>query len=359
MAEAPEWMRREWQRIEADHAANPWLQRPTDEQTEQYVTLFDATFLPQGLCLHHSLVRHGGNFQLWVLCLDQECLETLQRLALPRMRLLDLRCLETPELLAVKPGRSRAEYCWTITPFSIGWVLAAAPEAKRVTYLDADVFFLKSPSAIFKEMEESGAAVVITEHGYAPEYDQTLTSGRFCVQFVVFLRGSGERVLHWWCERCLEWCYARCEEGKFGDQKYLEHFSEVLPGKILEICHDPRFQGPWNAAIFGFSRALLYHFHGLRIIANNSILFSSGDYQIPSPTIQNIYRSYGSLLSSLCRRHNIPLREQQHYSLSWKRTLMMKAKKAAQLWLLGRTLPPYTMSLAHAESPDAPGGSNR
>ena len=75
-----------------------------------YVTLFYINFLPQGLALHSSILEHGGDFILWVLCVDANCLEKLKKLDLPRMRLLDLAELETLELRAVKPSRSRAEY---------------------------------------------------------------------------------------------------------------------------------------------------------------------------------------------------------------------------------------------------------
>jgi len=120
--------------------------------TEHYVTLFDSVFLPQGLALHYSLQEHGGDFLLWVLCLDDSCLQTLQRLNLPQVQLLDLKQLETPELLVVKPGRTRAEYCWTLSPWSIQWVFATDSTVQRVTYLDADVFFLKGPNSIFNEL---------------------------------------------------------------------------------------------------------------------------------------------------------------------------------------------------------------
>ena len=88
---------------------NPYLPQLPSLNTEHYVTLFDACFLPQGLCLYFSLVKNAGDFVLWVLCIDQECFDVLQRLNLPRLRLLNLGSLETAELLAVKPFRSRAE----------------------------------------------------------------------------------------------------------------------------------------------------------------------------------------------------------------------------------------------------------
>lgn len=271
--------------------------------TEHYVTLFDSTFLPQGLALHHSLLEHGGDCLLWVLCLGEDCLNTLRRLDLPQMRLLNLTQLETPELLQVKPGRSRAEYCWTLTPWSIQWVFEADPSAQRVTYLDADVYFLKSPTPVFHEFEASGCAVLITDHSYAPEYDQTPTSGRYCVQFVPVVRGAGEKVLHWWRDRCLEWCYARHENGMFGDQKYLEAFSSHFPGLIFEHGPSPLFQGPWNASFYPFSRAITFHFHGLRFI-NDRYCFLSNRI-IPNPCLDYVYKEYIACICGAMQFHGL------------------------------------------------------
>ena len=88
---------------------------------EHYVTLFDSLFLPQGLALHASMERHAAPYTLWVLCIDDAAHEVLTSLRLPNLKLLALSQLETPELLAIKPGRSRGEYCWTLTPFGCAW----------------------------------------------------------------------------------------------------------------------------------------------------------------------------------------------------------------------------------------------
>ena len=275
--------------------------------TEHYVTLFDSVFLPQGLALHHSLLEHGGDCVLWVLCLDDACLKTLQRLDLPRMQLLDLSKLETPELLAVKADRSRSEYCWTLTPWSIQWVFEADPTASRVTYVDADVFFLRSPDSILVEFEASGRGVLVTEHGYAPEYDQTPTSGRFCVQFLAIVRGRGDCILYWWRDRCIEWCFARFENGLFGDQKYVERFASIDPRQVHSIGRDSRFQAPWNSSIFAFSDAILFHFHGLRILSSTLVCASAGQYLLPPPTVSFVYRKYCDLLFQLVIAHDLEL----------------------------------------------------
>jgi len=170
---------------------------------EHYVTLFDSLFLPQGLALHRSMLRHAAPFTLWVLCMDEQAHEVLRRLDLPHVRPIKLADVETPELRRVKPTRTRGEYCWTITPFTPAFVFEREPSVQRVTYLDADMWFRQDPQPIFEQFEHSAKAVLITEHAYPPEFDQSKASGRFCVQFVTFERDRGEPVRRWWADHKL------------------------------------------------------------------------------------------------------------------------------------------------------------
>jgi hypothetical protein len=176
---------------------------------EHFVTLFDDSFLPLGMALHQSLVEHASPFHLWVVTIDDAVEAHLRQLALPNLSIIPLREIETPELLAVKPGRTRGEYCWTITPFVCQAVFDREPSARRATYLDSDVWFLADPRMLLKELGDSRKHVLITEHGFAPEYDRSHDSGRFCVQFLTFDRTpDAARVMTWWQERCVEWCFA-------------------------------------------------------------------------------------------------------------------------------------------------------
>ena len=165
---------------------------------EHYVTLFDSLFLPQGIALHTSMERHVKDYTLWILCVDDQAHEILSKLNLPNVRLLQLSKLETADLLTVKPLRTKGEYCWTLTPFAPRFVFEADVNVTRVTYLDADLWFRKNPAAIFREFESSGKQVLITDHAYAPQYDQSATSGQYCVQFMSFNRDGCEFVRKWW-----------------------------------------------------------------------------------------------------------------------------------------------------------------
>lgn len=226
--------------------------------------------------------------------MDDEVHSILSRLQLPQVRLLRLSDWETPELLAVKPGRSRGEYCWTLTPFCIRFVFESAHHACRVTYIDADTWFRASPRPIFEELDQSGRGVLITEHAYAPEYDQSDSSGRFCVQFMCFVRDSGESVRAWWEARCLEWCFARHEDGKFGDQKYLEEWPELFADMVHVLRNQALTMGPWNATRFPYSAAVFWHFHGVRLDIRDQRIrcMWGGGYVLPVPTRRQVYEPY-------------------------------------------------------------------
>jgi hypothetical protein len=261
---------------------------------EHYVTLFDSLFLPQGLALHMSMERHVNNYILWIICVDDQVYEDLSKLNLANVNLLQLSKLETAELLSVKPTRTKAEYCWTLTPFAPRFVFEADSTVHRVTYIDADLWFRKNPAPIFREFDASGKQVLITDHAYAPEYDNSALSGQYCVQFVTFSREGGEVVRKWWQDCCIEWCYARAEEGKFGDQKYLDDWPQRFSEFVHVLINKELMLAPWNATRYPYGNSVLWHFHALRITSNPSEKLSvvNGDYFLPKCTLDNIYQPY-------------------------------------------------------------------
>jgi hypothetical protein len=257
---------------------------------ENFVTLFNIAFLPQGLALHMSMERNVKDYTLWILCVDDEVHQALIKLKLPNVRLLQLSKLETEDLLRVKPMRNKGEYCWTLTPFAPRFVFEADQSVSRVTYLDADLWFRKHPKPIFDEFDASGKHVLITDHAYAPEYDQSATSGQYCVQFMTFTRHGGEVVRKYWEEKCIEWCYAHFENGKFGDQKYLDDWPQKFYQYVYILKDKELALAPWNASRFPYNNSVFYHFHGLRILSARRLYI--GSYLLPRPTIKYVYLPY-------------------------------------------------------------------
>lgn len=286
---------------------------------EHFVTLFDSLFLPQGLALHRSMQRHIKDYCLWVLCMDDETYRALSKLNLPNVRLLELKRLETEALLAVKPTRSKAEYCWTLTPFTPKFVFEADSTVERVTYLDADLWFRKNPAPLFAEFDASRKHVLITDHAYAAEHDQSATSGQYCVQFMTFTRTGGELVRQWWEQKCLEWCFARFEGGKFGDQKYLDDWTERFPLQVHVLQNKELLLAPWNATRFPYGNAIAWHFHALRVLItkNDAIYVEFGPYLLPKYTLEHVYKMYLLDLKSaveVLKDFQIPFKSQKEFS---------------------------------------------
>lgn len=265
---------------------------------EVFCTLFDCNYLSRGLALHESLVKCGEPFSLWVYCMDQEVENLLMPMNLSSLKIIPLQKFENAELKKLKQSRTAAEYCWTCTP-QILLHCRANSKADRVTYLDADLYFFSSFRPLIDELVHSGKDVLITEHRYAPRYDQSKTSGRFCVQFMTFNASeNAKQVLNWWAQRCLEWCYARFEDGKFGDQKYLDTWPEQFE-KIHILEHLGGGVAPWNLSMYRVTEGpkvndipvVFYHFHGFSLFKEGGY-DPAGSYRVPPAAKELIFDSY-------------------------------------------------------------------
>jgi SAM-dependent methyltransferase len=243
----------------------------------EFCTLFDVNYLPRGLALYRSLAEQCDTFHLRVYCVDRETKDLLDRLALPALETIGFDELERddPELLAVKPTRSRVEYCWTATPAICLHALDSRPELESITYLDADLLFFHEPSPVFDELGD--ASVLIVPHRYAPPWQgHEEASGIYNVQFMTFKRtADGLEALRWWRDRCLEWCYFRVEDGKMGDQKYLDDWPTRFTG-VHVLQHPGGGLAPWNIESYTLSVGptgplvdgvplIFFHYHSLKL----------------------------------------------------------------------------------------------
>ncbi len=309
---------------------------------KSYVTLFDSAFLAQGLCLQRSLMERCPGSELWICGVDRPVVEQLESLHLQHTHVFPLEYVErmAPRLPSVKPGRTAREYCWTLTPFVPEAVFRLRSEIAEVTYLDADLFFFASPSQIDEELSAAGKDVLITGHAYDPVYDQTARSGRFCVQYLTFRQTEGGlRVLRWWQERVLEWCFARFEDGKMGDQMYLDSWPILFANEVHVLGDTARALAPWNVSFFeerdGGIRPVFYHFHGLRIETQRRVRLFERMYRMRNGGMA-LYAQYLEAIREgrdLLRRHGIPLRTSPNAE-SWRALRFAKR-------LVTGTFPPY------------------
>jgi hypothetical protein len=285
--------------------------------TRIFCTIFNSVYLVRGLALAESLQRHCPDHRLYVFAMDEQTAVVLERLRRPSVTVVRPAQFETAELLRVKPSRGIAEYFWTCTPHIVRHCLEVLREPE-CTYVDADVWLMSSPEPLFEEM--GTASVLLTEHRYTPRHDQAALSGRFCVQFMRFVADEpGRAALQWWCDRCIEWCYARREDGKFGDQKYLDDWEVRFPG-VHVLQHSGGGIAPWNVGRTAFRRfgtevqvrdsaeladaawrpLVFFHFHGLMSFSESWLCLAFG-YRLPVSAKRWVYVPYAREIGRLYR----------------------------------------------------------
>ncbi|WP_167321717.1 glycosyl transferase [Leptospira yanagawae] len=244
------------------------------------------------------MLEKDTNSFIFIFAFDDSAFESLSKLSLSRVRVISLKEFENETLLSIKTSRSAGEYCWTCTPWVIKYCLENF-EIGHCTYVDADLYFFANPQVLLDEVKDS--SILITEHRYSERYDVTRTSGRFCVQFILFRNDTyGLTALHWWADKCIDWCYARFEDGKFGDQKYLDDW-ETRFEKVHVLNHLGGGVAPWNLQQYVLTYSsensirlielssgkefdlVFYHFHEVKLKDGelDIVLY----YEIPSASI--------------------------------------------------------------------------
>ena len=245
-----------------------------------YCTYFDRNYLVRGLALIESLNRHEKkDFQVFVICLDEITRIILNKLNLQNVKTIPFHEIEQRDfpLLEAKQNRSLVEYYWTITPTVILRIFERHPKIEVLTYLDADLCFYSSPDPIFDELDNH--SILIHEHRFSQSQSFLEKYGKYNVGLLCFSNdANGLEALTWWRDRCIEWCYARLENGKYGDQLYLNDWPTRFR-QVVVLRNIGAGVGPWNHIQYDFSfgpnnnRVLVnnvplvfYHFHSLTFV---------------------------------------------------------------------------------------------
>ena len=275
-----------------------------------FCTYFDSNYMLRGLTMFRSLQEHSPAFTpaftLWVLCCDAAAFEALQKLAIDNLRPILLSEVEAfePRLALAKANRSRVEYLWTLSPIWPLFLLEKQPQIEMITYLDADLFFYASPEPIFGEIGANSIAMIA--HRFAERNRRMEGNGIYNVGWLTFRRDENAlSCLNQWREQCLEWCYDYAQDGKYGDQKYLDRWQSEFAGVHI-IQHAGTGVAPWNWQNHPVTRRdgqlyvevtplIFFHFHGLKFLTSwlYDACFAGRLYgELPSPMRHLLFDSY-------------------------------------------------------------------
>lgn len=228
----------------------------------------------------------------------------LEKVNLVKLEELELAC---PDLTRVRGERGLVEYYFTCKPAWMEFLLKTNPRVDRLTYLDADLYFFADQSLLNDEI--LGSSIALVEHRFASNLQHLARTGRYNAGWISIKRDStGLACVEWWRQRCIEWCHDSPENGRYGDQGYLDEFRRLF-GSVVSVAHKGANLAPWNIGNFRIGVVdgrvvvdgeplVFFHFHGLKQV--RPWLFDSGfhGYQVTMDTTtrEEIYRPYVRLL---------------------------------------------------------------
>ena len=268
-----------------------------------YCTYFNSGYLSRGIVLIRSLLKFVGDSMIEVLCFDDETYAFLLENRFGNVVPVKLSEFESrnPELVAVKPSRSRGEYFFTCTSSWTLDVLRRHPDSGMVIYLDADMKFFSSPLPMLEKMKDKD--IIICDHNFERDYEKQARHGRFNVGFVAFKNSAtGMDCLSRWAADCIEWCYDRLEDGKFADQKYLDAWPERY-GDLLAVAPKSVDLGPWGIGrgelalkegvpcICG-EPVVLYHYQAFRLFGRRHYYLGYYYHHPVSKILEILYEPY-------------------------------------------------------------------
>ena len=101
----------------------------------------------------------------------------------------------------------------------------------------------------------------------------------------------------------MEWCFNRLEDGKFGDQKYLDQWPVLFGGVHILQCRGAGV-APWNFSQYEITEhrdghlfidgepLVFYHFHQFRILEGGRFYYASSVYSADKDFPAGVYMSY-------------------------------------------------------------------
>lgn len=272
-------------------------------RTFHFTTVVSTSYIYKFLAMQDSLSQHCKNYHLFTLCVDTTVYHILKKLPLKNITLIAANDLEKNELLEAKCNRNYHEYCWTLKPFILNYVMKKYKDTSYFAHLDADLFFYSELEPIIHEAPS--ASLFLSDHNNSEKFmDSYETSGRFNTGFVCCKNDStANAAVEWWLAKCLERCslIANAKEEIYGDQRYVEKWPILFPN-VHTINTKGANVAQWNIEGFAVTgkddkvhinndRLIFYHFSGLSILSKNEYSLCTFNRMNDAP-LKMIYMPY-------------------------------------------------------------------
>ncbi|MBS5949005.1 MAG: hypothetical protein KIC47_01600 [Clostridium sp.] len=230
--------------------------------------------------MYVSLENCCSDFKLCILCMNDSVYNILNKIGFKNIILVQLKDIEenNHDLLIAKSNRIFHEYCWTLKPIFLYYVINKYDDAKYYAHVDADLFFYSNLDYIFNENSE--ASIFLIDHRNSDEFKHYYElSGLYNTGFVGFKNNDEARVaVKLWGDRCLKKCTVEYDtvNKTFGDQRYVEDWPNIFQnvhivnsiGANAALWNIKNYKAykKNNIVYLDESPLLFYHFSGIIIL---------------------------------------------------------------------------------------------
>jgi len=269
-------------------------------------TICDKNYLIRALTLCHSVETHMPDAEIWILCMDVESKNILEKLNLKNIHFKLVEEINDQELMNVKNTRSAGEFAMTSKASWIQYIEQSGKvkNGDSIIYIDADILLFKSLKDLIDKMKREKYSIGITPHRFAPnQIDTEMKVGKYNSGFEIFIIDDNSRAcISNWREQCIDWCYLKEDKDRLGDQKYLNTWKSKFSG-VYEILDKGINAGSWNLVNYKISEKdkiffiddspiVCYHFHRIKF-------YIVGENIKPLPIYiyhKRLYKTYTELL---------------------------------------------------------------
>jgi hypothetical protein len=170
-----------------------------------------------------------------------------------------------------------------------------------------------NPEPFFDSLKKND--VLLTSHNFNHGVDYTTRQKGLYNAGIVGFRScrNALRILNWWENKCIEWCYNDIQPNRFGDQKYLETIKNKHPKTAviksvggnaamwnIEYCDIKNFD---NKVYINDDILIFFHFCSFFIITENEFdLWNCVSPKIGNSAMQLIYIPYVQAIKNVIKQ---------------------------------------------------------
>ena len=256
--------------------------------------------------MYTSLCRCCSDFTLFILCMNSSVYHILSKIKFENILLIDIKDLEKDnyDLSIAKSNRIFHEYCWTLKPIFLYYIMNEYKDAEYYAHVDADLFFFSNIDSIFNE--NPNASIFLTDHRNSEEFNHYYElSGLYNTGFVGLKNNyEAKAAVRYWGDRCIEKCTVEYDtvNKTFGDQRYVETWPQIFKHVhiVKSIGANVAF---WNVKNYKISKVdnvvyvdnsplLFYHFSSVVILEPREFDLCSFYYIDDENLMNYIYAPY-------------------------------------------------------------------